>query len=562
MEQTSPGRSFAPAILPPTGYELGEVIGVGGMGEVVAARDRRMARSVALKRMRGVEPNDDDVARFLREAQIQARLDHPAIVPVYELGVDTAGLPYFTMKRLVGTTLLGLIGKAELGRLLRAFVETCLAIELAHTRGVVHRDLKPANMMLGDFGEVFVLDWGIARVLDSSDVPAGGDISTWPGHTAAGAVLGTPGYMSPEQARGEPVGPSGDVYALGCILFEILAHEPLHPRQGALVSTLAPHDGSPARRAPKQDIAPELDAACVAALASVPGERPTARELADRVQRYLDGDRDLERRRVLAAEELARAERVLADGDRAAAMKAAGRALALDPTSGAAALVGRLMLEPPAEKPPELVARLAEVDVEYARAQWRSVGFAWIAALATFPLVVAQDVRDWTMVGLFYFVVLAGGAVSFANARMSRPRVALLVVCNIALAMVLERTTGPFMMMPVILCMTLASWMAYPTNIDRPIIPITFTAVAYGLPLVLEWVHFAAPTWSVSHGSVTTTTSVIQLDGTPSRVFLIVGTFVCIIVGGAMARAIAARRRELQRTLETQAWHLRKLLPM
>ena len=252
---------------------------MGGMGEVVAARDRRMARSVALKRMRHVEPTDDEVARFLREAQIQARLDHPAIVPVYE-PASTTGLPYFTMRRLAGTTLLGLIGKAELGRLLRAFVETCLAIELAHTRGVVHRDLKPANMMLGDFGEVFVLDWA-SRVCSRADVGERRHLDVARPHRRR-RVLGTPGYMSPEQARGEPVGPAGDVYALGCILFEILAHEPLHPREGALVRTLEPHDGSPARRRPKQDIAPELDAACVAALAALPDERPTARELRPR----------------------------------------------------------------------------------------------------------------------------------------------------------------------------------------------------------------------------------------------------------------------------------------
>ena len=220
------------------------------------------------------------------------------------------------------------------------------------------------------------------------------------------------------------------------------------------------------------------------------------------------------------------------------------------------------MLEPPSEDHRKLVARLAEVDVEYSRAQWRSVGFVWVAALATLPLVLVQDVRDWTTVGLFYFVVLAGCVLSFANVRMVRPRVAVLVACNIALAVVLERVTGPFMMVPVVLCTTLSSWMAYPTNIDRPIVPVAFTAVAYVLPMVLEWLHLAAPTWSVSHGSVTTTTSVIQLDGTASRVFLIVGTFACIVIGGGIARSIAARRRELQRTLETQAWHLRNLLPM
>jgi len=561
VQQTTGGTGSPPLVLPPAGYELGEVIGKGGMGEVVAAGDRRIGRPVALKRMRDAAPAPEEVARFLREAQIQARLDHPAIAPVYELGIDTAGRPYFTMKRLAGTTLRELIGEAELARLLRAFVEVCLAIELAHTRGVVHRDLKPANVMLGDFGEVYVLDWGIARVLDHSEMRTRGDIPTLPGQTAAGAVLGTPGYMPPEQARGEPVGPAGDIYALGCILFEILAREPLHPRDGALASTLAPHDGSPARRAPARAIAPELDAACVAALAARPDDRPSARGLAERVQRYLDGDRDLDRRRALAADELERAQRVLAAGDRAGAMQAAGRALALDPTSRAAALVGRLMLEPPDRPPPELALRIAEVDHAYMRSQWRQVGFAWLSMLATLPMVAALGVRVPAFVAVFYLVCGLLAALSFANVRAARPWTKLVAVLNIVLIVLCTRVTGPFIIMPVILCITVASWVSYPPLIDRPIVPALLGAVAFGVPLLIEALGLVSPTWRVAHGEVVAMSSIVELGGTPTRVFLIVGTIAGIAAGGWLARAIAASRRDLQRTVETQAWHLRKLLP-
>src|SRR5262249_50219099 len=130
-------------------YQVSETIGVGGMGEVLLARDPRIGRDVAIKRVRGGEPASDLVERFLREAKIQARLDHPAIVPVYELGNDGAGRPYFTMKRLAGKTLLAHLaaGGDSLQRTLRAFVDVCLAIDFAHDRGVVHRDLKPANIM-------------------------------------------------------------------------------------------------------------------------------------------------------------------------------------------------------------------------------------------------------------------------------------------------------------------------------------------------------------------------------------------------------------------------------
>ncbi|MEO8553453.1 MAG: serine/threonine-protein kinase, partial [Kofleriaceae bacterium] len=298
------------ASLPDPGYQVGELIGRGGMGEVVVAQDQRIGREVAVKRIRAKSPTHDAVDRFLREARIQARLDHPAIVPVYELGTDTDGLPYFTMKRLTGVTLTKHIADGTpIKRQLRALVDVCLAIQLAHTRGVVHRDLKPSNIMLGDYGEVYVLDWGVARVIADQTrathpmhAITGRDDAIEDG-TTSGAILGTPGYMPPEQIRGSEVGISADVYALGAILFEILAGEPLHPRgEAALATTLTHPQEAPARRVTDRTIPPELDGVCFDALAEAPDARPTARELADRIQAYLDGDRDVERRRILAAE--------------------------------------------------------------------------------------------------------------------------------------------------------------------------------------------------------------------------------------------------------------------
>src|SRR5262249_28316165 len=155
------------------------------------------------------------LARFLREARVQGGLEHPAVVPVHDLAVDGDGRPFFVMKRLSGTTLLELLRRLRSGsedeaaarrRMLRAFVEVCLAMEFAHIRGIVHRDLKPANIMLGDFGEVYVLDWGVARVLDARDDEAPGERgSPWltsglelsSGQTRTGALLGTPAYMAP-----------------------------------------------------------------------------------------------------------------------------------------------------------------------------------------------------------------------------------------------------------------------------------------------------------------------------------------------------------------------------
>src|ERR1051325_9552546 len=126
--------------LPEPGYQLGDVIGHGGMGEVVVAKDQRIGREVAVKRIRARTPSPDAVSRYLREARIQARLDHPAIVPVYELGTDADGRPFFTMKRLTGETLMKrLDDRSKVQPMLRAFVDVCLAVQLAHSRGVVHR---------------------------------------------------------------------------------------------------------------------------------------------------------------------------------------------------------------------------------------------------------------------------------------------------------------------------------------------------------------------------------------------------------------------------------------
>src|SRR4051812_1353777 len=261
----APGESVDPM---PTGnarYAFGPMLGRGGMGDIMLATDIQIGREVAVKRMRDARGS---VSRFLREARIQGRLEHPAIVPVHEVLTDSAGHPYFVMKRLTGTTLHDIIvasrddslestaaGRHSRTRLLRAFADVCLAVEFAHTRGVIHRDLKPANIMLGDFGEVYVLDWGVTRVLGDDETP--GSLDPTPsggGGTEAGAVLGTIGYMPPEQLRGLPVDRRADIYALGCVLFEILCGEPLH--QPTLTSVFDDYDPRPSSRTPQRNIPP------------------------------------------------------------------------------------------------------------------------------------------------------------------------------------------------------------------------------------------------------------------------------------------------------------------
>ena len=217
------------------GYQLGEVIGRGGMGEVVLARDERIGRDVAIKRMRGTDADAPTRSRgsCARRGSRRGSSTRRSCRSTSSAATRD-GQPYFTMKRLAGVTLAELLAATPpppRQRLLRAFADVCLAIEFAHSRRVVHRDLKPANIMLGDFGEVYVLDWGLARVAGEAETLGRRRhrVARWhdPGRRGArharlhGARAG---------ARRSDVGPAADVYALGSILFEILAGEPLHPR--------------------------------------------------------------------------------------------------------------------------------------------------------------------------------------------------------------------------------------------------------------------------------------------------------------------------------------------
>jgi PAS domain S-box-containing protein len=284
-------------------------IGAGGMGRVSLCLDRAMGRPVAVKALRPeLAGSPEAVARFRREARVTGRLSHPSIVPVYELAAPAGGgPPFYTMRHVEGTTLTGAVRAyhaartqggdthLELVRLLGAFVTACQAVAYAHAQGVLHRDLKGGNIILGGFGEVIVLDWGLAKLIGEGVSRAGlGDepAADCPdGHTLPGSVTGTPGYMAPEQAtgRGDLVGPHTDVYGLGAILYELLTGRP--PFVGAttaevLAKAAAGHPTPPGDLVP--DVPGDLAAACLRALAKEPGERhPSAAALAEAVQRWL-----------------------------------------------------------------------------------------------------------------------------------------------------------------------------------------------------------------------------------------------------------------------------------
>jgi serine/threonine protein kinase len=187
-----------------TKYEISHPLGSGGMGTVYAAHDRQLDRLVALKVVGSFAPSGDMIDRLVQEARILAGLEHPGIVPVHDVGTLPDGRAFYTMKLVRGQRLDRHVTPATLmNERLRIVEQLCDTISFAHAHGVVQRDLKPSNIMVGAFGEVLVMDWGVARVLaDRSE----------------NAVIGTPGFMAPEQARGEWVDERADVYALGAIL--------------------------------------------------------------------------------------------------------------------------------------------------------------------------------------------------------------------------------------------------------------------------------------------------------------------------------------------------------
>ncbi|MCA9597525.1 MAG: SUMF1/EgtB/PvdO family nonheme iron enzyme [Myxococcales bacterium] len=268
-------------------YRRVGVLGEGGMGQVDEVFDCVLGRSVAKKALL-LDADDHRAALLIAEAQICAQLEHPAIVPLYDLDADGDGRPYYTMRVVHGRTLRDALEASDarlpLAQTLAIFRQVCLAVDYAHNRGVVHRDLKPENVVLGEFGEVYVVDWGIATVLEGSSVSRSAE---------APRVAGTPCYMAPEQALGNDVDGRADVFSLGVMLYEILAGS--RPFPGKDVRSVF------ARRRQNVEVPPSrrgagaptaFDALVLACLSPEARYRPgRARVIAAAVDEFLDGER-------------------------------------------------------------------------------------------------------------------------------------------------------------------------------------------------------------------------------------------------------------------------------
>lgn len=402
-------------------YEERGLLGQGGMGEVRRVYDRSLGRTVALKAIRReLMGNAAAKARFQEEARITARLDHPGIAPVHELGELPDGRPYYTMKEMRGQPLGELIRavhEASPGdrwestangwtfrRLVAALRDSAEAVAYAHARKVIHRDLKPANILCGAFGEVLVADWGLARSIEKGD---------------GGLVAGTPAYMAPEQAHaGVRIGPTADVFSLGAILFEILLGVAPRPRDRE-PATLARHlDRRPwSRRVPA-----ELRALVLAAMSEDPADRPPqAGAFSAELSAWLEGARKRDQalelvaqaratwptiveRRAAAAESRREAARTLSQVSAAAAVSEKRPAWELEDQAAAAELEAELALVGAQETlgaalnlVPELDEAhraLAELYAE-ACAQAEARGDTSAAARAE-ALLRAHDTGAWT----------------------------------------------------------------------------------------------------------------------------------------------------------------------
>jgi eukaryotic-like serine/threonine-protein kinase len=569
--------------------EDAELLGQGGMGLVHACMDRRIGRQVALKTMRPERTSPASAVRFHREACVQAQLEHPSIVPVYDVGDARRGDGlYFTMKRVDGVTLREVLsrlwsGNAEAQRiftrrkLLTAFVSVCHAVHYAHTRRVVHRDLKPVNIMLGSFGEVYVLDWGIARLLDAPDtVPDAmhGDVAgADPSVTGAGCSIGTLGYMSPEQARGERVDGRCDVHALGAILFELLTLQPFvrrEDKQAMRIGTPISVESRPSLRAPQAGVPPELEAAIVRATAADPAARfESARDLGDAVERFLDGDRDLERRRELARAHVEAAGDALAEREnsetRALVLGKLGQALALDPENAeAAGMLMRVLTSPPSEEPPEVAARIEGQRKKEQISALRRSAVAMLTVIAAAPIAMWMGVRSRLGLNIALVLAVLTIGVSLRGARRSpKPaRAPYLPTIVLACATLSSASAlfSPLFFMPTVLLAAVTIGMSRSDAKRAPIV-IGIGLTALLAPLLLEWAGVLPPSFRMNGSELILLARSTWFPPAATLTMVITCNVAAFLIAALHIGRIRKELLGVQQKLEMQRWQLERLTP-
>lgn len=583
-------------------YTAGESLGEGGMGEVRVFLDKRIGREVAMKMIvPEARKSSRHRERFLFEARVQGQLEHPSIVPVYDLGQLPDDSSYFTMKRVKGETLRQIINDLRAGsraaaaaytrrRLLQAFQSICLAVDFAHQRGVLHRDIKPTNIMLGAFGEVSLLDWGVAKLCETEASTQSGHTKIERDHeaTAVGEVLGTPGYMSPEQAAGErDLDARSDVFSLGAILFEILTLERLVPYQeGDLteLTLLGGYDAHISERFPQLDVPPELEAICVAATEHDLEKRTrSVREIHEAVERYLDGETDDKRRRSLsrkhtraaiaalseAAELEGKAHRdeAAADAARERRQSAAAevtRALALDPDNRVALqTMIKLQTELPQHPSKAALAAIEASEAAGFRQVSRRGGAAFVLVAANLALAVFLGVKSPVAFAVPILLLLGAAAIAAYASRGERPdmRMAMPVVVLSSVAFALTSAMyGPYTFAPTMCAMNVV---LYAVFLDRPtrLFAMGCGIAAIILPIVLQGAGLVPASWIFRDGIVELVPQVVAFPELGTTLFLTLVLSGAVIVPTLLVGAERDARVKAERQLTLQAHQLAELLP-
>jgi serine/threonine-protein kinase len=573
-------------VRPDDRYERRTLLGEGGMGEIHLCKDRRLGREIAMKLLRHRVTEKPLEHRFLREAYVQGQLEHPSIVPVYDVGRTSDGSAYFTMKRVHGLTLEqiirglkdkdpSIVQRYSRRKLLTAFSNVCLTIDFVHARGVLHRDLKPANLILGDFGEVYVLDWGVAKVLASHDLSSD---TPFPTHTTAmGALVGTPGYMAPEQVTqtlGEVTG-ACDIYALGAILYEILTLEPLNQRKTLLGTMMVTVAGgtAPSVRAPDLDIAPELDAITVKATARLAADRFTSgRELSEAIERFLDGDLDLEKRREASTELTETAVKALERATsgpaecehehRAEAMQRCARALALDPSNQRALKsMVELILKPPRILPPEAQAELARLRAEAQRAAGHAATRGALGFLIVLCTLLGMGIVSVPLAAALGVALVGLCMTGLYDSRTATPgwrgRFSVIAFGLIALT-IATRIAGPFLLAPA--CVTA---LVVPVSMTSPrrqwnlILGLGLATMI--VPALLEIAGVLPESYQFRDGLLCIVPHLIRFPEAPSMIGLGVTAIGVVALTTWVSRQIFAKHIEAEVRLRVHEWYLKTL---
>jgi serine/threonine protein kinase len=571
-----------------TRYEPRSVLGEGGMGEVRLVWDCAVEREVAMKVLlpsRMARPRA--LERFLREAHVQGLLDHPGVVPVHDIGTLPTGEPYFTMKRVRGLTMREVLegwrrndaritSRFARRRMLGAFAQACLAIDYAHARGVVHRDLKPENVMLGDFGEVYVLDWGVARF-----VGAGGP--TIPAMLAPitvgdnQQVLGTPGYMSPEQlAQADSVDFAADVYSLGALLFEILTCLPLHDSRTVRDRMITTREGADARcsvRAPDAQVPAALEALCVHATQQDPARRPKARELHESLESFLDGDREAERRRLVSELHLRAAKdtwkRALEGGPGTStlqrdAFRGLGRALSAGPHSPEVVSTMLDMLSQPIDHlPTEAVAAMRRDVERQQQVTSRAMRVGRLSWFLYMPLLFWLGIRDHRLLTILFVSIVTGAVASWSVDRQPAPKPWMrttVAIIQLLTMMPLVTLFSPLVLVPALIAASVPASMLGLGRRARLLVAVV-ACVAAALPLVLESVGVVAPSLVFEDRVITILPRLTHFPEVGARIVLLMLMVVPVLSAAIIMSRVRAELDATRRRVHLHLWRLRQLMP-